>query len=256
MSMTRLEKALVFSDIHLDWVTRGLARFDDLAQSLHEMADRAIKEKVDVAFFLGDLCDPDRNLSPMRCVTELMYIAYRFEDAGIDFRAISGNHDVIEDGSGTTTLTPFRVFEKFNGFPTDRRGPRVYESPAIVSYIGGWHFLALPFTPLSHTYDPCEWVAKTMDESYPLVVLSHLNVEGIVPGSETKEMPRGRDVWLPLGMLKQRKAPTVILNGHYHNRRVTPEGLAGQDVIIPGSLGALTFGEEKHEPGYLFLEFS
>jgi len=120
--------------------------------------------------------------------------------------------------------------------------------------MGDWYILALPFTPLSHTYDPCEWVAKVLDEPYSLIVLSHLNVEGIVPGSETKEMPRGRDVWLPLGMLKQRKAQTIVLNGHYHKRRVTPEGIAGKDVIIPGSLGALSFGEENHEPGYLILE--
>lgn len=241
-----MTKALVTSDWHGDHVTRGLSRFEDVRNAAQETVTAAIVQKCDQYFFLGDLADPDVNPYVVpRCVRMLIGMAMELEEAGIEFIAIPGNHDGIDDGSGTSTLYPL---DAFGGQIT------LFDNPSISTMDNGWTLLALPYTPLSHTYDPAEYVKKTEDD-LPLLVLSHLGVDGIQPGEETKDMPRGRDVLLPLELLKQRTGPTLILQGHYHARRVTPEGLAGKDVIIPGSLVSLTFGEEKNEPGYLIVEY-
>lgn len=237
-----MRRFLVTSDWHLDWVTRGLARFEDLARVAVQTAERAIQEQVADYYFLGDLCDPDRNLSVMLCIELVLRLALMLQAHGIESHWLVGNHDVIEDGSGTSTLTPLRAIEGGH--------VHLYDRPKLTDAV-----LALPFTPLSHAYDPVEWARQVVTRTEPLVVLSHLSVDGIVAGEETKEMPRGRSVLLPLEMLKARAAPTLILQGHYHERRVTPEGLAGKDVIIPGSLGSLTFGEERNRGGFLIVEW-
>lgn len=243
-------KLLLVSDVHLDWVTRGRVRFDDLAKAFKAIVPVAIEQKVQRVFFLGDLCDPNRNLSPMRCVELAMSIAIELADHDIPSHWLAGNHDVIEDGSGTTTLTPFRALVASAYY---RSHIFLHEEPSISQLGDGWSLLALPFTPLSHAYDPVEWVTHVLNESYPLIVISHLTIEGIVEGEETTEMPRGRSVVLPLKMLTQRQSWTLVFSGHYHQRRVTPEGLRGKDVVIVGSLGSLTFSEEGHENGFLII---
>jgi len=243
---------VVASDLHLDHVTRGVSRFDDLTKSLKEVECKVVKERAAFAF-LGDLCDPDKNLSVARAQHAAISMALLLAQSGLDSHWLAGNHDVIEDGSGATTLTPIRAVAE-----DEQMGVHVhvYERPEIGWFNDDWKFLALPFTALSHDYDPTEWVAKMLNDPTPFIVMSHLSVDGIVAGEETKEMPRGRNVLLPLGMLKARAGRTIILQGHFHERHITPESLRGKDVIIPGSLGRLNFGEEKNDPGFLHLEIS
>jgi DNA repair exonuclease SbcCD nuclease subunit len=246
------------SDWHLDHTTRGVARFDDISTVVDETVKYAVDLAVQEGFprevhycFTGDLCDPDKNLSVVRAQRKAISVAIYLAKYKIKSHWIPGNHCVIEDGSGSSVLTPMLALAQDEHLG---RWVHVYDSPSIEDFGTGWKLLALPFTPLSHAYDPTEWCAKVINDPSPLVVMSHLSVDGIVAGEETKEMPRGRSILLPLGMLKARSAPTVILQGHYHDRHVTPEGLAGKDVIIPGSLARLTFGEEDNEPGFLHLE--
>lgn len=236
-------KLLLFSDAHLDHTTRGHSRFDDASRAMQKACDTAIAEKVDRVFFLGDLCDPDKNLSPPRCVEFAMRSALSLAREGISSNWIAGNHDVIEDGSGTTTLTPMRALERHN----DRIF--VHERPAILNLPDYVSLLVLPFTATSHTYDPEEWARKTLAFSGPLIVLGHLSVEGVIPGEETVEMPRGRDVIFPQKTLRSREQPTLMANGHYH-RQQTFDG-----IIIPGSLVRLTHGEEENDPGFLIVEW-
>jgi hypothetical protein len=78
-------------------------------------------------------------------------------------------------------------------------------------------------------------------------------VPGAGVGSETLDMPRGRDLAFPLeacaalreagGYEKQ-----VLLNGHFHRR------IVDGPVLVPGSLARLTHGEEDHEPGFLVVD--
>ena len=74
---------------------------------------------------------------------------------------------------------------------------------------------------------------------------------GIHPGSETEDMPRGREVLFPG---EQTRGAVARMNGHYHARQTHGLGDGGPDVIIPGSLARLGFGEESNEPGFLLVD--
>lgn len=231
-------KALVTSDWHLDWVTSGVERFADLEVAVTEVVDIACAE-ADVFLFLGDLCDPASNRAH-RAVEFACWAAERLQVDGVPSWWMAGNHDVIEDGKCTTTLGPLRHV----------RGATVVDYPMIGS-VGGARMCFLPFTPRSHTYDPEAFVYSTAT-AYPqspvTAVLGHLNIEGIVPGSETHEMPRGRDVVFPLAAILAAWPGALMLNGHYHERQVYNQ------IHIPGSLERLTFGEEQNSPGFILLE--
>jgi DNA repair exonuclease SbcCD nuclease subunit len=239
-------RALAFSDVHLDHVTEGLPRFNDIEKALMGVCKHAIRDKVDRVFFLGDLCDPDKNLSVVRCIRVIQTMALVLSQHGIKSHWLAGNHDVIEDGSGATTLTPLEALVPGNDCI------RVHERPNFGCY-AGLDIIVLPFTPLSHTYDPEEVIRdahrQRIDSSdLPLVILSHLVVEGIQPGEETTEMPRGRDIVLPHKLIKELLPNALILQGHYHRRQKY------ENVNVVGSLVNLTFGEELHHPGYVEVD--
>ena len=235
-------KMLVVSDLHLDAATMGVPRLPELERSLDQAVHHAADAKVDEFVFLGDLADPDIGSGALvRALDVLVRVVMKLRCAyGISSKLLVGNHDVIEDGSGDTTLSPLRGIE----------GVTVLDHPT--SWVkGDLFFVALPYTATSHGYDVRDFLAKHLTDQ-PTVVLSHLAVEGIQPGEETKEMPRGREVLLPLDMLENPKH--LVLQGHYHKGQtfVSP---GGAQVHVVGSLARLTFGEEGNEPGYLIVEW-
>lgn len=238
-------KMLVTSDWHLDATTAGADRFDDVAQAVEETVEAASSEQVDLFVFLGDLCDPDANRAP-RCVAFAIVVARRLHAASIRSRWLVGNHDVIEDGSGTHTMTPMQAAQVR---PTaDAPGWCVVDRP-MVERIAGATFVWLPYVPRCASYDAGEFVrsVETSGMQQRVIVAGHLSIHGQVPGSETHDMPRGRDLWLPTDAIAERWPQAVVMNGHYHRAQQTP-------VIIPGSLARLTFGEESHSPGFVIVE--
>jgi DNA repair exonuclease SbcCD nuclease subunit len=147
----------------------------------------------------------------------------------------------LEDGIGDTTLSPLRGLHRDDFVHVVERPKRVV--------IGDVHFACLPFTASSHGYD-VEEKLREMTAASPrprTVVLSHLNVPGIVPGEETTEMPRGREITLPEKLAHERAC--LVLQGHFHRRQTTPLG-----TRVVGSLARLTFGEENNRPGFLVVE--
>jgi len=220
-------KLLVTSDWHLDHVTLGVSRFEELRSAVQETIDAAIRERVDGYVFTGDLCDPDAGTSVFRCVELAQRTANVLHKNGIPSFWLAGNHDVIEDGRGSSTLSPLREVE----------GATVIEEPMLIK---GLAFL--PFTSPSRGYDP-ETFLRTCGAT-PAVIFAHLNVPGMHPGEETTEMPRGREVMFPLDFAKKERP--MLVNGHYHRAATLP-------VYIPGSLARLTFGEEAYDPGFAIL---
>jgi DNA repair exonuclease SbcCD nuclease subunit len=237
-------KIVVTSDWHGDWVTHGVRRFLEIEEAVHETVDRAVEENADAYVFLGDLCNPDSGSSVFRVIRLAMEAAIRLREREIASIWISGNHDVIEDGSGETTLTPLRAL-----VDASKKTPVcVFESPGEAVLFGrrggpATKFFALPYTPTNRQYSPPDVAAQHARDA---VVLSHLTeISGVAPGEEFLEMPRGRGIRLPLEQLGSAK---MILQGHFHRQqKVGP-------VWIPGSLARLTFCEETHSPGYLVLE--
>lgn len=240
-------KILAVSDLHADWTTAGVARYEDVESSLERAVERAIDWKADLFAFAGDLADPDSQRVHLATALAAR-TAKRLKDSGIQSIWIAGNHDVVTDGTGATTLSALKA--AFDGPMV-----RVDETPTChVGWIrNDLAIVTLPYCAPSHNYSPAtfvEAVRSRVHSSWKLLVVGHLMLEGIEPGSETTDMARGRDVFWPLEAIRElRKDRRVVcIGGHYH-RRQDYEG-----VHIVGSLERLTFGEEGNAPGWLEVE--
>lgn len=228
-------KALITSDWHLDAVTAGVERFDDLRAAVDAIGRAAEAENADALIFLGDLCDPASN----RAHRAVEYACEFASGLKLPSFWLAGNHDVIEDGHGTTVLGPI-----------DSTGATVIDKPGTCM-VGNEQVVFLPFTPRSHAYEP-EAFIENLKASYPsgkpAAVMGHLNIAGITPGSETHDMPRGREVTYPRDAIQEAWPGVQMFNGHYHERQTF------NGIHIPGALERLTFGEEANRPGYLRWE--
>jgi DNA repair exonuclease SbcCD nuclease subunit len=224
------------SDWHADAVTLGVRRLAEIEKAAWETAKAAKKAGCSHYLFTGDLCDPDKNMNVYDAVRVAQDIALWLTSQNIESHWVAGNHDVVEDGSGTTTLRPLKALGGL---------VRVYEQPDVVGLGEDVSMIVLPFTATSHSYDPAKFVEKAEMGNDTLLVAGHLNIEGVIPGEETREMPRGRDVYYPVKALRKLKNPKLLVNGHYHRRMVTDDG-----IHVPGTLARLTFGEEENQPGY------
>jgi DNA repair exonuclease SbcCD nuclease subunit len=227
----------VVSDLHLDARTGGMSRHNDIEAALFDAVDSA-NAKSNLFICLGDVCNPDSGSCVFQCIRTLIEVTKRLHVPSL---WLAGNHDVIENGSGQTTLEPLKSLgDKVS----------VIDSPGWYAYsatkpIG---IFALPFTPYSHKYDPKVQIQR--DQHAPSsvqLVMGHLNVKGAQPGDE-EDMVRGREVWLPVPEIQTKWPQAMIINGHIHQRQTTPD-----QVHIPGSLERLRFDEERHRPGWLEL---
>jgi DNA repair exonuclease SbcCD nuclease subunit len=241
-----MTRYLASGDWHLDCSTAGKSRFDDVRDATDDLVATAIGMAVDAFIFVGDLTNPETQRAHASVEVAARVAAFLWFEHGIMSRWLVGNHDVIEDGSGAHTLAALRGMASGIG----GNGIRVYDRPTC-EMMFGVAVVALPFTARSHAYDPAEFIREVeVDTTRPdrVVVLSHLNIEGIESGSETSEMPRGRDVFLPLAEIRKRWPDAVIVNGHYHKRQTF------KGIEVTGSLERLTFGEQENNPGFLILE--
>lgn len=228
-------KVLFSSDWHLDAVTAGVAREEEILGAVSETVKAAEQQKVDLYVMSGDLTDPDTALTHP-AVGHAVGVAMTLDRLGIDQAWIPGNHDVVESGALHHTMLALK------------RVTRVFDLPSQALFGSGFKVAFLPYTPRSHSYDPTDWVEKHLEPDVRLVV-GHLNIEGITPGSETTEMARGRDVFYPVEAIEM-AAPNAFMEcGHYHERQTY------RGVYIPGSLCRLSFGEQHNTPGYTIVEF-
>jgi DNA repair exonuclease SbcCD nuclease subunit len=249
-------KVVVASDFHADWTSLGVSRFDEVRAAAMQAVDHAIAIDAGLFLFPGDLADPDTGGATFRAVGLAIEMALRLVRAGIPSVWIAGNHDVCEDGSGASTLTPLvDVARHFQCIYVAERPAVFYPCNRIESIQGPeLAVLCLPFVPASHGVDMTEatrelW--KGIPEGTPVLVASHLSIPGIVPGTETTELPRGREVTYPLAETT-RAAHRV--SGHYHQRQAFDPGDGGPPIYVAGALARLGFGEQDHDPGFIVID--
>ncbi len=238
------------SDAHLDARTAGVERFDEIRESFDQAKRFAIEEtpKADLFAFTGDLCDPEDGRDVLRASSYALGVALELKAHRVPSLWVGGNHDPCGDGQ-TTTLEPLFAAQQYSdGFVI------------VSSRVGFWFrhgfapnacvILALPYSPSPYDAEAMMLEAgKTArNEGVPLLVFAHLMLPGMHPGSESQEMARGKDRMFPIEAMRKAK-PALVVNGHYHEAQTTPDG-----IRIPGSLARLTFGEEKHEPGFLVVD--
>jgi DNA repair exonuclease SbcCD nuclease subunit len=234
----------VTADWHADAVTAGEERYADVEQAARVPMSYAIAsdcpESRSLFVFAGDLTNPD----PPRCwraVRMAMRIAEELESHGIPTLWLTGNHDVLEDGVGSHSLMPLDVGARLN------RLREVVAEPGYVTMLGV-PILCLPYVARSHAYDPVEFVMNTSRALTPALIVGHLMIKGIGPGSETKDFARGRDIFLPLDEIQRLWLDVPIVNGHYHAAQMF------RRVHIPGSVARFTLGEAHNSTRFLEID--
>lgn len=229
------------SDWHADAVTAGVPRLKDVQAAVANVLGmvRSYGSNMTAMVFAGDLSNPD---SPRAwaAVELMMQVAVELREREVPFLLITGNHDVCEDGGGSHVLQPLRP------------NATVADEPQT----GTWHdsrrgrmirWLALPFVPACRAYDPQVVVETIAPGEHVDVVVSHLNVEGIGPGSETTDFARGRQVFLPLAAIRRRWPKAQILQGHYHRPHVF------EGVTVIGSLERFTVADAGEPRSFVMM---
>jgi DNA repair exonuclease SbcCD nuclease subunit len=229
-------KILVTSDWHLDWSSTGMPRFDDLTRVIEDMVDEHANE-IGLFLFLGDLTDPYSSRA-WRAVDFAATIARGISDRKIPSVWISGNHDTLDDGFGTTTI------DCLQHVATD--APVEVVTGFRVIQLAGIELMLLPHPGMVKGYSSAEQKRR------PAIIAGHLTLQGYDRGSESEDMPRGKEVLFPYAEIREHYPNAVLLNGHHHKRGTF--GDKQQPVHVPGSLARLTFNEEHNAPGYLLLE--
>jgi DNA repair exonuclease SbcCD nuclease subunit len=159
-------------------------------------------------------------------------------DAGIRNYWIAGNHDVVDDSLGRSTLSPLSVVA------------RVCEVEPVLIQDHAVDLLMLPYPPRTMRYDPAARISKLLAGREPgkkLFSFGHLVISGAEMGSESIDMARGSDVVYPISELTAGRV-TLMFNGHYHKRQEV------SGVVMPGTLERLRFDEETNQPGWLVLD--
>lgn len=253
-------RVLVFSDLHDDASTMGVARRPEALRFLDTVREATIREGVDVVAFAGDWADPGFPLY------EADFVKWSFELAAASrlghFVAVAGNHDVVEVDVPLSTLSPG---EEASRWPVRDVVIEVAHLPRLVPVQSGAGdggcvaFLCLPYCARA-AYEAAGYerlLDGALEEAAALkscgariVSISHLCLPGARLGSEAREMARGRDLDLPAARL--RGLVDLAVNGHYHAPQdVTVDGLL---VVVPGSPLSFTTDDPARGKGYLIAE--
>lgn len=241
------------SDWHPDFQMLGISRFDEVEAAVIQTVDYAIKVKSDYYLFTGDLADPDAGGNTFRSVELAQQCALTLAKAKICSIWLAGNHDICTDGTGATTLTPLRALQGQNlGLIYLVERPMVIDLGNLTDVADEYSLLCLPYTAPSHAYEPAvvatAMMAQAKKNNKRVIVAAHLMFKGMHPGSETTEMPRGREVMFPV---EETTEAILRINGHYHRQQMFDPGDGGAIVRIPGSVCRLAFGEETNRPSFL-----
>lgn len=251
-------KILLTSDWHIDARTAGVPRYEELTIYIEELVRVVLREKVDFIFHLGDFFNPGGMLVPLY-TAKIINIVRAFEHQLFGESAceamvlIAGNHDTIEDSRGPTVLSPLAAMYQFSDQVHVCERPQAFELVGRGAVRLG--VLALPYVARAaynavNTASAFENAAKLPD--IPLVVIGHQTVPGALLGSETRDMPRGRELELPTEAIAKLK-PSLVANGHYHRAQTVSS--YGLEIVIPGSPQRLTFGERNDtRKGYTIVE--
>lgn len=234
-------RSLIFSDAHLDAVTAGMRRIDDLTKAFDTVAEVAIAEKVDNVFFLGDLGDADCGSILIRVLGVALGTGNKLGRNGIYSWWIRGNHDVNEDGSDTSTIDPIEHAERAT----------VIKHQSLLIFDGGIEICFLPFPTRGTLYDPDAYVRSVWPgpKKCTRVIMGHCTgIPKALLGSETFDMSRGAELPFPTKAAIDCEVDFTF-NGHFHKRQIVEGG-----INIPGSLERLRFDEEHNDPGFLIAE--
>lgn len=263
-------RVLVTSDWHLDAVTAGVPRREEVLAFAAKILRVAIDAKPDLFLHLGDWYTPGsmRDALYASDISRFVSAMSRLLLPRATHVYLAGNHDELDlFDREHPNLNPA-------GADPDRRLPvstltavatwmysvpvegRVCEQPMAIALPNEWALLALPHCAPVLGVDYAQAVRECVGDFgasrlTKWIVAAHLTIPGAMLGSESRELARGRDDLLPIDEIAK-LSPRLIVNGHYHRPQVVPS--AAGDIVIPGSPVRMTFAERDDRKGYLLID--
>ncbi|HOE70118.1 MAG TPA: exonuclease SbcCD subunit D [Brevefilum sp.] len=270
-------KILHFADAHIDMANFGRhdpesglpLRVMDFLQSLDEIIQSAITEKVDLVIFAGDTYK-DRSPAPTfqrKWGKRIM----RLSRAGILTLLLTGNHDISPATGRAHAIQEFDTLEVPHVHvvhqprfltPSDLEGlpvqiialPWISRSGMMSSLDPGsvepGQIYAAFNAYLAELID--NWL-DAADPDLPTILTAHASVEGALYGAERTVM-LGKDLVLPHALVKNPRFDYVAL-GHIHKAQNLNKD-AHPPVIYPGSIERVDFGEVADRKYYVLAEVS
>lgn len=268
-------KILHFADAHIDMARHGRrdpetglpVRVLDFLHALDTIVDTAVAEKVDLVIFAGDAYR-DRTPAPTY-QREWGKRMMRLSEAGIQTILVVGNHDVSPAAGRAHTLQEFDTLQvpnihvvskpcllgpdDLNGLPVQVIGiPWLNRSGLAASLTD------TDTVPDEVTNQLEEQITRIiegffdeLDLALPVILTSHISVQGATYGNERSVM-LGKDLVLTASLVKDKRLDYVAL-GHIHKaQNLNPDG--HPPVIYPGSIERVDFGEIDDEKSFMLAE--
>lgn len=236
-------KILHTSDTHLDvpaikFGSRRYERKRDFLLNFDEIIKYSLEKKPDLLLHSGDLFDGLNPRNPIRA--RVMEAFRKIHETGIPIFIISGNHDVPR--ARRVGVSPLLEFER----------------AGFITFFQDWEALGTEYVTVSGldievsgiSYDPT--MAPTQDPlglvSIPgkgdiNILLAHHNIEGLRGTFPTTPTIRNKSL---------HKNLTYLALGHIHEHQKQKVG--NTTICTPGSTEHVSFAEEKHQKGFVWLE--
>jgi DNA repair exonuclease SbcCD nuclease subunit len=238
-------KILHFSDSHLDvpatkFGPRRFERKQDFLQAFDTVVEYALEKRPDIVLHTGDLFNGINPRNPARA--HVMTAFRKLHSQGIRIFFISGNHDVPRARqSGISPLVEYAnagfitLFEDW-----EKVGSETINIDGLDLEISGVSYD--PTIPASSAVDPLSQTSIPGKGDIN-ILLVHYNVEGF----------RGTFPTSPTIRLKSLpKKLTYLAVGHIHEHQKQKVG--NTTICVPGSTEHVSFAEEKHRKGFVWIE--
>ena len=278
-------KILHFADAHIDISQIGPvepelgipARVRDFLNSLDEIVDTAIEERVDLVLFAGDAYK-DRTPHPTY-QREWEKRILRLSQANIPTLLLTGNHDMPKAMNKAHALTEFETLKVPNvrvvsrpsllgskdlGLPVQVVGlPWLYVEKTTAYRKTSTEGIKDAQTALEdQALDLINNFLERRDPSLPTILLAHASIRGAKVGDE-KDLMLGGEFQLSSGFVKDPRFDYVAL-GHIHyaqnlngpGPKDTTSKPQHPPVIYSGSIERVNFGEADDDKYFVIADVS
>jgi len=222
----------VTADWHLGNYRNGLnnanglnQRLLDIECRLQEVLSYANEHKIRVIIFCGDMFR-DKHPDSIH-LTALSKVFKQFRDSGINFYAITGNHDISRVHGQTHALSMFQ--------PLALDGIHIIDQPTSLE-IEGKRFFFFPYRFSPQASLLRDILVNNVDE----FLVIHGSIEGAILNEATEYEIQDDDT-VPLQLCEGFQA---VFAGHIHHHQHFG------NVWYPGSLERLTFHDEADAKGF------
>lgn len=260
-----MKKLVWFSDIHLGLKTSDIDRTDEIVDVSLQAVKHACKLKKeghDVRLVIGgDIFqhnDPSDYL-----ISQFIKIINPAVTLGIQIDILVGNHDAIANPKKKSCLESFKKMK--GAYKCVKVVDDIVSRKWFTADYGHVYLTFFPHITKAHidgtdyksTQDYIDKKAnrifKKIGEGQHQIVLSHLNVRGLIPGSEENLLKKS-EVWFPESYLgDEHKAfigsvPPLILQGHIHTRQ------RHQNMHVVGTQLFCDFGEKEKKKYFVEVD--